>query len=285
MPGRILIIEDNPANLDLMVYLLSAFGYKPLIAENGPAGLRLAREAADSQEGPVDLIICDVQLPGLDGYQVAAALRQTPGYGKTPLLAVTAMAMVGDRERILAAGFSHHLAKPIEPEGFVDCVESFLPPELRAPRVIHPSGDHPMAGVAPPRRNLGDREPLVLMVDDVPDNIDFVRSTLEPFGYRVISAPGVQAGFKLLRQAEKRVDMVLCDLHMEPDNGLHFLDVAPSMKELDGVPVIIISSTFTTEDECLDCLARGATLFIRRPIEPEALLTEIGRLLPLGITS
>lgn len=282
MPGRILIIEDNPANLDLMVYLLRAFGYTPVLAGNGRLGLELAQQEADGALGPFDLIICDVQLPGMDGYTVAGKLRGTPGYEKTPLLAVTAMAMVGDREKLLAAGFTDHISKPIEPEIFVDRVESFLAPELRAPRVIYPSEEHPAASAPPPRPRLDHSSPLILMVDDVPNNIDFVKTTLEPFGYRLLSAPGVSAGVDVLRNAGERVDMVLCDLHMDPHDGRHFLDLRPELPELEGVPVIIISSTFTTEDECLDCLARGATLFIRRPIEPEALLTEIGRLLPPG---
>lgn len=123
--ARVLVIEDNPANLELMAYLLRAFGHQPLEAVDGHTGLATARDAAP------DLILCDVQLPGLDGYGVARALKADPVLRGVPLVAVTAFAMVGDRDRVLAAGFDGYLAKPIVPETFVKEVEAFLRPALR----------------------------------------------------------------------------------------------------------------------------------------------------------
>lgn len=118
--ARILIIEDNAANLDLMHYLLTAFGHEPLAATDGLAGLEAA-----ARERP-DLILCDLQLPGLDGFEVARRLKADPLLGRVPLVAVTAYAMVGDRERILAAGFDGYLPKPIAPETFGQQVAVFL---------------------------------------------------------------------------------------------------------------------------------------------------------------
>ncbi len=120
MGARILIIEDNPANLELMSYLLGAFGHTVLSAEDGRQGLEAVR-----REQP-DLIICDVQLPEMDGYEVARWLKSDAGLRGTPLIAVTALAMVGDRDRMLAAGFDDYLAKPIDPETFVRQMENFL---------------------------------------------------------------------------------------------------------------------------------------------------------------
>ncbi|MEG0882765.1 MAG: response regulator, partial [Janthinobacterium sp.] len=121
MSARILIIEDNATNMELMVYLLRAFGYTPLAAYDGEEGVRMAR-----RELP-DLIICDVHLPKLDGYGVVAELKKDPQLRKIPALAVTALAMVGDRERLLEAGFNGYIGKPIEPDLFVAELESFLP--------------------------------------------------------------------------------------------------------------------------------------------------------------
>jgi CheY-like chemotaxis protein len=119
--ARVLIIEDNPANLELMTYLLGAFGHTVVAAEDGRQGLEAAR-----REQP-DLIVCDVQLPALDGFEVARCLKSDPRLRTTPLVAVTALAMVGDRDRVLAAGFDGYLAKPINPETFVGQMEVFLP--------------------------------------------------------------------------------------------------------------------------------------------------------------
>jgi CheY-like chemotaxis protein len=118
--ARILVIEDNPANLDLMIYLLDAFGHTPLAATDGEVGIALIQN-----ETP-HLIICDIQLPKLSGYEVVQWLKQEPALSDIPILAVTAYAMVGDRDKVLAAGFDGYLTKPIQPETFVPQVESFL---------------------------------------------------------------------------------------------------------------------------------------------------------------
>lgn len=118
--ARILIIEDNPENMQLMMYLLTAFGHTVLETTLGEKGLRLAKE-----ESP-DLILCDLHMPGMDGYEVAKRLKLDPQLAAIPLVAVTAYAMVGDREKVLAAGFNGYISKPINPELFVSEIEIFL---------------------------------------------------------------------------------------------------------------------------------------------------------------
>lgn len=118
--ARVLVVEDNRANLDLMSYLLRAFGHETLHAGDGEQGLALAHT-----ERP-DLIICDIQLPRRDGYALARDLKSRPSLAAIPLIAVTALAMVGDRERVLAAGFDGYIPKPISPETFVRELETFL---------------------------------------------------------------------------------------------------------------------------------------------------------------
>lgn len=118
--ARVLVIEDNPANMELMTYLLRAFGHTVLEATDGRQGLDAARDARP------DLIVCDLQLPLVDGYEIARTLKSDPALRAVPLLAVTAYAMVDDRQKALAAGFDGYLTKPISPESFVPQVQSFL---------------------------------------------------------------------------------------------------------------------------------------------------------------
>jgi CheY-like chemotaxis protein len=125
MRARILVVEDNPANLELMRYLLQSFGHTVLTAADGEIGVEMVRK-----ERP-DLVLCDVQLPKLDGVGVARALKDDPDLCSVPLIAVTAFAMVGDREKMLQAGFDGYLPKPITPETFLRDIENFLRPELR----------------------------------------------------------------------------------------------------------------------------------------------------------
>jgi len=126
MAARILVIEDNPASLELMRYLLRAFGHAPLLTGDGVEGLEAARRVVP------DLILCDVQLPGLDGHEVARQLKADGALRGIPLLAVTAYAMAGDRDKLLSAGFDGYLVKPIVPETFVAEVEAFLPAGQRS---------------------------------------------------------------------------------------------------------------------------------------------------------
>src|SRR5208283_71565 len=97
--ARILIIEDNEANLSLVEYLLSVAGHETFPARDGDEGMR---RAADCRP---DLVVCDIQMPGLSGYEVLRLLRADPGLREVPVIAVTAYSMPNDRNNVLAAGF------------------------------------------------------------------------------------------------------------------------------------------------------------------------------------
>lgn len=118
--ARILVIEDNAVNLALVDYLLHHAGHQVMSATTGEAGLALA------QADPPALVLCDLQLPGLDGYGVLAALRAAAITAGVPVVALTAFSMPDDRERVRTAGFDGYLTKPIEPEGFIGQVAVFL---------------------------------------------------------------------------------------------------------------------------------------------------------------
>jgi CheY-like chemotaxis protein len=122
--ARILVVEDNADNMMLIAYLLRAHGFFPELAYSGEAGLELA-----ALHRP-QLILLDILMPGMDGYEVATAVRGRAELAETRIVAVTASAMVGDRERIVAAGFDGYIQKPIDPERFIGEVRRFLPSEL-----------------------------------------------------------------------------------------------------------------------------------------------------------
>lgn len=117
---RILLIEDNPDNLRLVEMLLGPLKVSLRIAQDGPSGI------AAAQEESFDLILLDIQLPGMDGYAVAKALRAIPRMASTPVVAVTSYAMAGDRERALLEGFTGYLEKPLDPETFADTIHEYL---------------------------------------------------------------------------------------------------------------------------------------------------------------
>lgn len=118
--ARILVVEDDPNNLELITYLLKAFGHETREAHDGEQALEVAQ-----RERP-DLVLMDIQMPVMDGYEAVRHLKNDSVFEATPILAITALAMVGDRSRILQAGFDGYVSKPIDPESFVQQLDPYL---------------------------------------------------------------------------------------------------------------------------------------------------------------
>ena len=116
----ILIVEDNEKNRKLVRDVLQFKGYRTLDAETAELGLSLARESQPK------LILMDIQLPGMNGIDALAHLRADPSTRHIPVVAVTASAMMQDRQRILAAGFDAYQSKPIDVKGFIELVAGML---------------------------------------------------------------------------------------------------------------------------------------------------------------
>jgi two-component system, cell cycle response regulator DivK len=121
MKATILVIEDNDKNAYLVTFILEKRGYEVVRTRDGQAGIALARHVRP------DLILLDVQLPVMDGYAVASELTKDEELRAIPIVAVTSYAMLGDRERILAAGCVGYIEKPINPATFVAEIEQYLP--------------------------------------------------------------------------------------------------------------------------------------------------------------
>jgi len=120
MKQTVLLIEDNEQNRYLATFLLEKAGYAVVPASDGQLGIELAGRILPQ------LILLDIQLPTMDGHAVAQALRRNPVLEKIPIVAVTSYAMVGDREKALAAGCTGYMEKPINPETFVAEIGSYL---------------------------------------------------------------------------------------------------------------------------------------------------------------
>lgn len=118
---KILYIEDNDQNFYLVNYILSAKGYAVERAHDGREGIDLATKGR-----PV-LILLDIQLPIMDGYDTARELRKIPGVSETPIVALTSYAMAGDREKAMAAGCTGYIEKPINPKMFTEQIGQYLP--------------------------------------------------------------------------------------------------------------------------------------------------------------
>jgi two-component system cell cycle response regulator len=266
-----LVIEDNAINLELMIYLLRAWGHETVTAPDGATGLALARTVDPH------LIVCDIQMPGTDGYAVARILKADPALKAVPLVAVTAFAMVGDEEKSLQAGFDAHIAKPIDPRQFMAVLERLLPPPGSRPPV--PAAGAPAAAVPPPVVDDALRAPrpglTILLVDDTAANLEFKLSLLEPAGYAVRSAAG---GAEALALAlAQPVDLIVSDVVMAHGGGFDLLRAVRADPALRATPFVFLTATARDSVSQARGLALGADAYLLRPMEPQLLLAEIRR--------
>jgi CheY-like chemotaxis protein len=117
---NVLVIEDNEKNRYLISFILKGAGYNVIEAVSGEDGVGKA-----TGEHP-DLILMDIQLPGIDGYETTRRIRADPFGAKIPIIALTSYAMTGDRERALAAGCTGYVEKPINPDTIMDEIQKYL---------------------------------------------------------------------------------------------------------------------------------------------------------------
>jgi two-component system cell cycle response regulator len=246
------------------MYLLQAFGHEISGTKDGAEGIEMARQ------GKPDLILLDIHMPRMDGYEVARRLREDPESRGIQIVAVTALAMVGDREKLLASGFDGYISKPIEPETFSGKVQGFLRLPARSPEsspTSAPENEQPF----PKSSDL--KHTVLLFVDNSAINLQLARSILAPQGYEVVTAPNVQEGMALARRSNP--DMIVSDIHMPHQDGFDFIRLVRADSDLQQIPFVFLSSSIWSQSDQEKALAHGAVKFLSRPIEAQQLAAEL----------
>ena len=118
---RALVVDDAPDVTEMLAMLLRYAGYEVVAVSSAPAALATARSE------PFDVVVSDIGMPGMNGYELAQALRTLPDYEDVPLIAVTGFAMYDDRDRALESGFNAFLTKPINPMDLIDLIKRLRP--------------------------------------------------------------------------------------------------------------------------------------------------------------
>ncbi|MBI4822464.1 MAG: response regulator [Deltaproteobacteria bacterium] len=249
MNRRVLVIEDNEQSLYLTTYILERDGFEVLSARDGLAGLELAKA-----ERP-DAVLLDIQLPGMDGYEVARTLRQIEPLANTPILAITACAMEGDRERAIEAGCDAHLEKPLNPEEFVREVARFL-------------------GVAPAKK--------ILVIDDRDENRQQVRALFPTGGFRLMEASNGRDALALARRTPP--DLVISDVLMPVMDGFTLCREWQQDPNLKPIPFVFFTGTYGDELDREHGLALGASAYLVRPQDNARLPVVVSELVGRPVT-
>ena len=257
---RVLVIEDDIASMELMVHLLSSYGYAPLRARNGEEGLKIA-----ARERPA-LILSEVHMPFVDGYEIAQRIRADPALNRIPLIAVTDFALPEHRKKALAAGFDGYVTKPISPEHFVQHLQVFLRPDFRTASA---SVRLPEAAAGPSPR-VGRK---VLLVDDNPSNLKLSSILLGSSGYQVVTAQNMSEALRVVR--DNPPDLIMSDVVMSGGSGYEFIRAVKADPRSNSIPFIFLTASMNDEPSRGRGLALGAARFLFRPIESKDLLREV----------
>jgi len=251
MCARILVIDDNRTNLDLMLYLLQSRGHTPVGADSGLTGLLTALE------GDYDLCLCDILMPGIDGFELAKRIKADARCKSKPLVAVTALAMVGDRDRVLAAGFDGYMDKPIDPHKFVDQVETFLPETMRLHTTRVKNG--------PP--------PKVLVVDDLAVNRKLMVTILKYGGYGVLEAANGAEALAIVHK--ERPDLMIFDVNMPIMGGRELVERFKADGGLDRTKLALYTASLADDEMQNFVRWSGVRCVIEKPSEPNHVLSMV----------
>jgi CheY-like chemotaxis protein/serine/threonine protein kinase len=242
---KILIVEDNELNRDMLSRRLERKGYQVISASDGQEGVAKAKG-----EKP-DLILMDMSLPVLDGWAATRQLKATPATQSIPVIALTAHAMVGDRERALAAGCNDYEVKPVDLPRLLEKINALVSKKDAAP---------------------AEKPFHLLITDDNEMNRDMLSRRLERQGYRVTTATTGAEALDFIRK--QPFDLVLLDVMMPEMNGMEVLGIIRASYSLLDLPVIMVTAKDQSED-VVAALQMGANDYVTKPLNFPVVLARI----------
>ena len=278
---RVLVVEDQPINQQVLQELLEQVGAHVTVAADG----REAVVAVTRAEGRYDVVLMDLQMPAMDGYEATLLLRRVWPAEQLPIIALTAHARREERERCLNVGMNDHLVKPVNPDRLYACLMQWVRPDISqkppspGERCLDtPDPAKPMFD--PEIRSSGTAKRKILIVDDEPSGIALLKGML-PKQYQYLGATDGLTALELARKHHP--DLILLDVGMP---GMDGYEVCHALKEnpaTEPIPVIFLMSLTGTED-----LEKGFTVgavdYITKPFRALELSTRVNTHLQLQAT-
>ena len=255
---RVLVVDDNPVNRRILTENLESWGHSAVEATSGEDALRIARERADHGE-PVQVIILDVQMPGMDGVELTRALRADPTLGSPRIIAASSMEDDACRIALREAGCDGYLTKPLKQSNLLDELVRVTVGDRDVEAAVVPSAVQDQAATGA----------TILVVEDNPANQMLARVVLEKSGYRVLLASDGREAIAVLES--ESVDLVLLDVQMPVMDGIETTRQVRSRPEWEDLPIVAMTAQALPEDR-KRALESGMDDYVTKPVHRDALL-------------
>lgn len=255
---KVLIIENNEKNMKLFCALLQINNFEIFEAKDAETGFEILKEHVP------DLILMDIQLPGMDGYTATRLIKKDPKLKGIYVIALTAFGMQGDEEKAIEAGCDGYISKPIETCTFLEKIESCLQARNN--------------GRLPKKEKIRSHMKKILIVDDEPMNRRLLEAMLPPDNYKIFTAGDGEEGVK--KVYEELPDVILLDVMMPKKDGFTVARELKGDPAVRNIPIILVTSLEGSESR-ISGLEAGAEEFLTKPVKNVELLARIRSMLQL----
>lgn len=253
MSHRILIVEDNENNRGLFRDILTFHGYEVSVAADGREGVALARELMP------DLILMDIQMPGMDGMTAIGILKGDPATSRLKIIALTSFAMRGDQEKFLGSGFDDYLSKPIDTRELPRIIKDHL-----SPASSYNPAEMAIDDGSVTIKQGGNMPGTILVIDDNIQNRTLLRDVLTHYGFAVLLAENGAEG--VAAAGEHNPDLILMDIQMPGMNGLEAGRLLRSDSRTKNIKILALSCFNMLDDED-NFFATGFDGYIGKPFD------------------
>ena len=263
----VLIVDDNKTNRIILLEMLTQWGVRADAVDGARAALE-AYERACAANLPFDLVITDLHMPGMDGFDLVEEIRRKPGSTRIPVLMLSSGSQPGDRARCRDLSIAAYLTKPVQPSELLDA----LMDELAKEKPERPKG------ISVPQPSGEKSNPLkVLIAEDNAVNRLLARRLLEKHGHAVRVVENGQEALAAIEQ--ERPDLVLMDVQMPVMDGLEAIHAIRAKEQTSGLHLPIVALTaHAMKGDRERCLAAGADEYLAKPIRAAELFAALGRM-------
>jgi CheY-like chemotaxis protein len=280
------VIDDDIRNIFSLASALEEYGIELRYAESGRAGLELL----DSLPA-VDMVLVDIMMPDMDGYETMREIRSRARFADLPVVAVTAKAMKGDRQKCIQAGASDYVSKPVD----IDQLISVLRVSVQRADAQRLAGDNIVAIHSAAQRNdvdargpasgrfaaRGPTRARILIVDDDERNAFAAIQALETLGQELVVARSGEEALRRLLTDDFAV--ILLDLHMPGMDGYETAELIRQRRRNRDVPIVFLTAVFRDEAHIFKAYSAGAVDVVFKPVDPFILRSKVQVLVDLHI--